>query len=143
MTQGKNKRTCTECDAEIMDVSHLGEKHIVNVEPTKGFVFLEDEYGDSIGTDEMTNVHLIHSSCENQEAEVTEETQEIIDSLGLSGEPLEPLADDDPRDDMLFFEDGNRLRATQEMRIKAPALYLKKVGAAVRRELPGKDGDGE
>ena len=54
-----NSSKCKGCGAAIYWIKYLGKNHPIDVKPKRGFIILEDEYGNDIGV-EQAAVHESH-----------------------------------------------------------------------------------
>jgi len=157
-----NEMTCPACDVGLFIVSLPGGKVAVNAKPSRGVVFLENEYGEEIGTQEMNDVHLFHADDPMCDAENLpellginneEEAEEIDDnpfSLGDADpfeglQEIEPLGEDEKEADVLIFADETEERFTKTRRKKEADKYKEFCRGAISRRLEagGRKGQGK
>ena len=125
--KGREVKECKDCGAEFIDLTRSGKKVAINVVTKKGFVFIEDEYGEEIGSPEMIEIHERHSeTCtivikddSFDEMDMAKNAKKVRMTVGL----IEPLNEDDERIETLTLEDGSNLELDKAMRLTSRKEY--------------------
>lgn len=133
MSERKTSK-CNRCGAEIIWIEYLGTKHPVDAKPKRGFIFIEDEYGNDIGSVEMAAIHESHfATCPEADKLPGKGKGK---NKGMKSPEVSPLAKNDKRVELLTMADGSEMIIEPEMRAEDPDAYKTTCKAAIERSFP-------
>lgn len=142
MPENKRKTSeCKGCGADVIWIMYRGKKHPVDAKTKRGFVFIEDEYGEDIGAVEMASIHESHfATCpkadefRKDKAAAEEETEGDTDEEATC-QGLSPLGEADLRTEILSMPDGSELTIDKDMRRNSPIIYREACEKATARRF--------